>query len=454
MARTPRKPATARKAARAGKAAGGLRGVSALTVVIFLLVAGAGAGIAWLSLTYEPPALPGMPGNDLVLPLDSDDTTLTTPPRETAQAPDSQADATPPDAVPGTEQGHGEQAAKPADAGDDAKPADSQTAATDQAPATPDQATTTPDQAGQDPGDKPADTAAAPENVDHGAPAAPAAPDTTTPQQQAAVPPGTDEKTAAPPAPAGLPQREPVGDKTAMQLKVPPPSPGVKPRIAVVLTGLGLSNAQTTAAVQALPANVTFAFSPYGNDLQAWADQARAAGHEVLLELPMEPLNFPNDDPGPHTLLTSLPASENVERMTWVLDRFTGYVGVTSQLGGRFTTQPEALKPILVELKKRGLLFLDTRASPDTVAPELAADAGLAHASNDVFLNEPTAARATLQAGLAELERLARERGSAIGIGYAYPVTMELLTGWARALEERGIELLPVSALARLPEAR
>ena len=448
MARTPRRQAKSGKAARADKAAGRRRGVSALAVVVFLLAAGAGAGVAWLSLTYEAPSLPGMPGNDVVLVLGDHDKAVGKPVHEMPAKPPASGhdDTAQADASHGDDghtasddkaqdTAHGDTAAPD----EPAKPAADQGA--DQAPAPQDQASQ--DHAAAD--DKPADGRAAD--------AAPANHGATAPQQHAAAP-ATGDHGTTPPAPAGQPQRQPVGEKTAMQLKVPPPSPGVKPRIAIVLTRLGLSNAQTTAAVQALPANITFAFSPYGNDLQNWADQARAAGHEVLLELPMEPLDFPNDDPGPHTLLTSLPATENVERMNWVLDRFTGYVGVTSQIGGRFTTQPEALTPILTELKKRGLLFLDTRTTPDTVAPELAASAGLAHASNDVFLNEPTAARATLQAGLAELERLARERGSAIGIGYPFPVTMELLSGWARSLEERGIELLPVSALARLPEAQ
>lgn len=461
MARKPRKAAKGGKARTPRKASGRRRGVNPLALVIFLLVLAAGGGVAWLSFTYEPPLKPGMPGNDLVMELGDETKVIakpkaSDPPAKAAeQTTVEQADDNAPDAG---QQDDGQQMTASGD--DEPKPDDggaadtasdqpgtddqgTQVAAPAPAPATSDTATddaaapATDDQAiASDTGDQPA-TPAADQGADQTADGS------------------ADQGTPAPQGqPQGQPQRQPVGQQTAMRLNVPQPSPGIRPRIAIVLTGLGLSKAQTNAAIQALPANITFAFSPYGNDLQSWADQAREAGHEVLLELPMEPHGFPNDDPGPHTLLTSLTETENVERMTWVLDRFTGYVGVTSQLGGRFTTQPESLRPILVELKKRGLLFLDTRKSPDSVAGEIATTAGLAHADNDVFLDEAAAARATIRAGLDELERIARERGSAIGIGYPFPVTMEILSNWARDLEGKDIELLPVSALARLPAAQ
>ncbi|MEQ9639636.1 MAG: divergent polysaccharide deacetylase family protein [Alphaproteobacteria bacterium] len=469
MARKPRKAAASGKAEKAGRTSG-RRGVSALALVVFLLVLGAGAGVAWLSFTYQPPLRPGMPGNDLVLELGDEAKAVAKPIAgdPAAKARNLAADDDKSDDASSTETAA---ATTDTPVTDESKPG---ARAQDDQPSAP----TPDDQAAEDPkaDDSAAQSATAasdtatPANESDDSTSQPAATDDTATAPTDSASPSTDQAAAAPadsgdqgtgqtapvkaPAPQGQPQRQPVGQETAMRLNVPQPNPGVKPRVAIVLTGLGLSKAQTNAAIQALPANITFAFSPYGNDLQAWADQAREAGHEVLLELPMEPHGFPNDDPGPHTLLTSLTENENVERMTWVLDRFTGYVGVTSQLGGRFTTQPESLRPILVELKKRGLLFLDTRASPDSVAGEIAVNAGLAHANNDVFLDEAAAARATINAGLAELERIARERGSAIGIGYPFPVTMEMLANWARDLEGRDIELLPVSALARLPAAR
>src|SRR5690606_33980103 len=110
---------------------------------------------------------------------------------------------------------------------------------------------------------------------------------------------------------------------------------------------------------------------------------ARARGHEVLLDLPMEPASFPNEDPGPQGLLTSLTPEANLDRLDWVLERGSAYVGVAGAMGSRFTTSREALDPVLREVKVRGLLFVDRRASEDSLVPALAREIGLPYAVND-----------------------------------------------------------------------
>lgn len=191
--------------------------------------------------------------------------------------------------------------------------------------------------------------------------------------------------------------------------------PYQRPRIGILLAGLGMSQSATLTAVQQLPGAVTLSYNPYAQKLQEWIDQTRAAGHEVMLELPMEPVNYPDDDPGPHTLLTSMDTAANLERTEWLLGRFVGYVGVTNYMGSRFTASTEALSPVLRALQKRGLMFLDSRTSDHSVAGQIANEIGLVQAASNRFL-DTKASRAAIDARLADLERIARATGSAIGI--------------------------------------
>ena len=191
---------------------------------------------------------------------------------------------------------------------------------------------------------------------------------------------------------------------------------------------------------------MTLSFAAYARSLPQWISGARAAGHEVMLQLPMEPLSYPANDPGPHTLLTSLSPAENIDRMEWLLSRFAGYVGVTSFMGSKFTTSPDHLRPIMSALKQRGLLFLDTAASRDSVAARIGIDIGLPIAVSDRFFDRQ-ASRVAIDAQLLELEQIARSRSVAVGIGYPFPVTIERLAAWVPTLAQKGIELAPISAV-------
>lgn len=224
---------------------------------------------------------------------------------------------------------------------------------------------------------------------------------------------------------------------------------GKRPRIAIMLAGLGLSQSATKAAIQQLPGAVTLGFAPYARGLEAWMDEARAAGHEVFLELPMEPFDYPNSDPGPHTLLTTLDPSDNIDRLDWLLSRTAGYVGVTNFMGDKFTSSPESLGPVLEALRNRGLMFLDARTSRDSVAGELATQIKLPRALNNRFLDNE-ASRIAIDARLLELEEIAKTVGYAVGIGFPYPVTLERIARWSATLDEKGIDLAPMSALADL----
>ena len=227
-----------------------------------------------------------------------------------------------------------------------------------------------------------------------------------------------------------------------------------RPRLAVVLTSLGLSSAATEAAIQGLPGGITLAFQPYAEDLQQWIRLARAAGHEVMLNLPMEPVDYPSSDPGPQALFTALTSQQNLARLDWALSRVTGYVGVTNYMGSRFTTSRDAMLPVVQTLKDRGLLLLDSRASARSVAATLATELAVPRAINDRFLDTGEVTRVSIDARLAEAERIALEVGTSVVIGQPYPVTIERLRAWALDLESRGIALAPLSAVVDLQEDR
>ena len=220
-----------------------------------------------------------------------------------------------------------------------------------------------------------------------------------------------------------------------------------RPRIAVVLGGLGLSQSATNAAIQQLPGEVTLAFAAYASNLSDWIAEARAAGHEVMLQVPMEPFNYPASDPGPHTLLTSLTPEVNIDRLEWLLGRSTGYVGITNFLGSKFTASAEHLRPILQSLGERGLMILDGRTSRNSVAGPVSATLGIPHAVNNRFLDSE-ASRVAIDARLFELERIAKSTGSAVGVGSPFPVTIERIASWAATLDNKGIVLAPISAVA------
>ena len=223
-----------------------------------------------------------------------------------------------------------------------------------------------------------------------------------------------------------------------------------RPKIAVVLRGLGVGEDETEQALSQLSPDITFGFAPFSPDLQDDVDKARSAGHEVILEVPMEPFDFPDSDPGPHALLVAASPDENAKRLEWVLSRATGYVGVMNLLGGRFMGEESAIEPMLSLTAKRGLLFFDDGASSSSVAITSARHVKAWLATGTVTLDaEQTPA--AIDTKLAELENAAREDGFAIGVASAYPVSIARLNEWAANAQARGFEIVPISGLASQP---
>jgi hypothetical protein len=225
------------------------------------------------------------------------------------------------------------------------------------------------------------------------------------------------------------------------------------PRIALLVGGLGLSEAGTREAIASLPGAASLGFAPYGPDVARDVAEAREAGHETLLQLPMEPFDYPANNPGAHTLLTALSEAENRDNLHWLMSRFAGYVGVMNFLGAKFTGDRGALSPVLGEVASRGLLYLDDGTSPRSLARDQAAALSLPFAAADVAIDADPSPQA-IEAALVRLEALARSNGVAIGVASALPASLERVGRWARGLEARGVALVPLSAVAaRAPVA-
>lgn len=222
-----------------------------------------------------------------------------------------------------------------------------------------------------------------------------------------------------------------------------------RPRVALILGGIGLRTSLSEEAIRTLPPAIGLAFTPYALNPAPLIEAARDRGFETLLALPMEPTGFPMNDPGHRALLTGLSAGENAQRLDWLLARYPGHVGavgaLTSMRGERFAAMAEPFAQMQLALSARGLLYFDAR--PGAPNPERAW--GL---TVDVVVDEPHT-RGEMDQRLALLERLARERGGALGyLGEVTPVSLQRLSEWFAGLDSRGVVLAPVTALMRRPE--
>ena len=250
---------------------------------------------------------------------------------------------------------------------------------------------------------------------------------------------------------AGLFQNGPSGPlpviapdgRVPAQAYARPFRPNGKPRVALIVGGLGLNAITTRAAIERLPPEVTLSFVPYAENLQGWIDQARAQGHEVMLEMPMEPSGYPDNDPGPYTLLASGGPDDVKAKMDWLLGRATGYFGVTNYLGDRFAASDQGMGAFLSVLRQHGVAFLDDGSFQRRPG-------AWARASADKIIDQ-TQSPAAVIAALNSLEAQAKIRGSALGTGFSYPVTVETAARWTAGLEQRGLQLAPASAMTMRP---
>jgi polysaccharide deacetylase 2 family uncharacterized protein YibQ len=242
------------------------------------------------------------------------------------------------------------------------------------------------------------------------------------------------------------PPKAPVG----MAAAIPFDAADKRPRIAIVITELGPSVSAAESAIRHLPPEVTLAFLTFAPDVADLVGEARSAGHEVLLDVPMEPATYPEDDPGVGALMTTASDSENLRRLDGALSRTQGYVGIINFMGSRFTSAQEKLGPVFGFLHDRDMMIVDTRANALTAVPSLAAQMKIPFVLADLTVDaEPS--REAIDKNLAQLEQIAKAKGKALGIAGTYPVSIDRIAEWAKSLAAKGIALAPVSAIATKP---
>lgn len=275
----------------------------------------------------------------------------------------------------------------------------------------------------------------------------------TLPNDGAPVTVGSANKLPASPlAPApiaGLSQNGPNGPLPAIASdgRVPasayarPFKSNGKPTVSLIVGGLGLNPTTTKAAIEQLPAEVTLSFVPHAEGLQGWIDAARAQGHEVLIEIPMQPTNYPDTDPGPRTLLVGQRPDDMNASLNWLMGRATGYFGVMNYQGSAYLRDKGSMTAFLNVMKARGVAFIDDGQARDV-------GGGWTRASADRVIDAQINSQ-SINAQLAAIEAQAKARGRALGSGFAYPVTLAVAIKWTQSLEQKGLQLAPASAIMR-----
>jgi uncharacterized protein len=249
------------------------------------------------------------------------------------------------------------------------------------------------------------------------------------------------------------PRISPDGRKAMHVYAAASPEQDDAPQIAIIVGGLGLNSALTQRAIDELPAEISLAFAPYAKDLKFWTQKARDAGHEVLIELPMEGYGANVDALGPAGLLTTQNREENLQRLDWLMSRFGGYFAATNYLGAKFSTQDEAMAPILKKLNDAGVAYID-----DTGASTIASgrrNGGTIASVNRIIPAAPDPSRRNaVRRELRALELIAKRDGAALGKTYAYATTLDEIAAWTNGLEDDGFVAAPASTVLQKQTSR
>ena len=221
-----------------------------------------------------------------------------------------------------------------------------------------------------------------------------------------------------------------------------------KPTISIVVGGLGINRGRTQAVIDELPPEVTLSFAPTTTNLQSWVNRARRAGHEVLIEVPMEPYEYGKARPHPQILQVAAGTQTNTRRLSTLLSRVNGYAGVMNYQGGKFATSADAAGPVFGVLKQKGLAFFEDGSLSRSVFETTAAREGVIFGQAGAWIDaRPEADEIENQLMMLEVQAL--EDGASMGMGMSYPVTVDILKEWTVRLEAKGLVLAPASYYAK-----
>ncbi len=219
-----------------------------------------------------------------------------------------------------------------------------------------------------------------------------------------------------------------------------------RPKITIIVTGLGLKQVETELALSELPPLTTIGFSVYGDNIFSLIQRVRAKNQEALVELPLEPVYYPGSDPGPRALFTDKSWDENAKNLDWVLTQAKGSVGLLAFMGGKYLSKTGPMKAALSEIKQQGYIFVDNMAAVNSVTDQVSAEIKSQTASVTLLLDtEPS--RSAIDARLKDLEQQAKTSGYAVGLARAYPVSINKIKEWAATLDAKGLVLVPITAM-------
>ena len=221
----------------------------------------------------------------------------------------------------------------------------------------------------------------------------------------------------------------------------------VPPTIAIIIDDMGVNKFWSRKA-EKLPSSVTLSYLPYAEELPKYTKLAKATGHELMLHMPMEADSI-SANPGPFALKTEYSKDELLKNIKYNLEQFDGYIGINNHMGSKMSQDSKGLALLMQELKKRELLYLDSRTTPISLGEAIARRYELPTTHRDIFLDH-VATESFVKNSLKKLERVALKNGTAIAIGHPKQVTIETLKKWIPDAINRGFRIVPVSEIIKL----
>lgn len=221
------------------------------------------------------------------------------------------------------------------------------------------------------------------------------------------------------------------------------------PQVAIIIDDIGYDK-RIAMALFDLETNITFSilpFSPFGRNI---ANRLHAKGAQLMLHLPMEPMEYPNANPGPGAILSSMPPDVLIAQLNNNINNVPYIEGVNNHMGSRLTTHADQMNQIFSILKKKQLFFIDSRTAPKSQGKASARLLKVRFAQRDVFLDN-IQEYDYISKQIKELIRLAKKHGSAIGIGHPYKATLDTLTRELPHLKNK-VKIVRADRLTHIPE--
>ncbi|MCP4673863.1 MAG: divergent polysaccharide deacetylase family protein [Desulfobacula sp.] len=237
-------------------------------------------------------------------------------------------------------------------------------------------------------------------------------------------------------------------DQTIIEKKFPSPQKGHIPKIVIIIDDIGYDK-KIAMALCDLNSNITFSvlpFAPFGKTI---SKQLHAKGSQLMLHLPMEPFEYPDVNPGPGAILSSMSPDILLDQLKKSINDIPNIVGVNNHMGSRITTNSDQMNQIFSTLKKKDLFFIDSRTAPKSQCKASARLFKLKFAQRDVFLDN-FQNQEYITGQFNKLKALAKKHGFAIGIGHPYKATLHTLARELPKLEKK-IQIVRASALTSIP---